>query len=157
MAVDKSISVEPNEVGLGQKVEVIPFKPRPGSPFSTPEGIFDKPKPGVKPEDDKKITSMPSKEAERNLLSIEIFGKPIKELTPRELNELDEFIGSTASAKDDFEFYYQVLSGGPTGSSLKYLKTLTLNQLDDLLQESLRSPMSFGGIVSNYKKHLRKP
>ena len=92
MAVDKSISVEPKEVGLGQKVEVIPFKPRPGSPFSTPEGIFDKPKPGVKPEDDKKITSMPSKEAERNLLSIEIFGKPIKELTPRELNELDEFI-----------------------------------------------------------------
>ena len=55
MAVDKSISVEPNEVGLGQKVEVIPFKPRPGSPFSAPEGIFDKPKPGVKPEDDKKI------------------------------------------------------------------------------------------------------
>ena len=47
MAVDKRISVEPNEVGLGQKVEVIPFKPRPGSPFSTPEGIFDKPKPGV--------------------------------------------------------------------------------------------------------------
>ena len=43
MAVDKRISVEPNEVGLGQKVEVIPFKPRPGSPFSTPEGIFDKP------------------------------------------------------------------------------------------------------------------
>ena len=41
-------------MSLGQKVEVIPFKPRPGSPFSTPEGIFDKPKPGVKPEDDKK-------------------------------------------------------------------------------------------------------
>lgn len=55
MAVDKRISVEPNEVGLGQKVEVIPFKPRPGSPFSTPEGIFDKPKPGVKPEDDKRL------------------------------------------------------------------------------------------------------
>ena len=52
MAVDKRISVEPNEVGIGsikrKKVEVIPFKPKPDSPFATPEGIFDLPKP--KPE-----------------------------------------------------------------------------------------------------------
>lgn len=156
MAVDKKISVEPKDVGIGQLVEVVPFKPRPDSPFGKPGGYLQD-KPEVEPEDDKKITSMPTKEAERNLLSIEIFGKPIKELTPSELNELDEFIGSTASTKDDFEFYYQVLSGGPTGYSLKYLKTLTLNELDELLQESLRSPMAFGGIISNYKKHLRKP
>ena len=57
MAVDKRISVEPkNEVGIGsikRKVEVIPFKPKPDSPFATPEGIFDlpKPKPEDKPED----------------------------------------------------------------------------------------------------------
>ena len=53
MAVDKRISVEPNEVGIGsikrKKVEVIPFKPKPDSPFATPEGIFDLPKP--KPEE----------------------------------------------------------------------------------------------------------
>jgi hypothetical protein len=44
MAVDKRISVEPNEVGIGsikrKKVEVIPFKPKPDSPFATPEGIL---------------------------------------------------------------------------------------------------------------------
>ena len=37
MAVDKRISVEPNEVGIGsikrKKVEVIPFKPKPDSPL----------------------------------------------------------------------------------------------------------------------------
>ena len=59
MAVDKRISVKPNEVGIGsikrKKVEVIPFKPKPDSPFATPEGIFDlpKPKPEDKPEDKK--------------------------------------------------------------------------------------------------------
>ena len=121
MTVDKRISVEPkNEVGIGsikRKVEVIPFKPKPDSPFATPEGIFDlpKPKPEDKPEDKK------------------------------------------MGAADDFEFYFRMLTGKPGGYKLSFLKTLTLDELDELLQETLRTPGKYGGLITKYKEGLRKP
>ena len=121
MAVDKRISVEPkNEVGIGsikRKVEVIPFKPKPDSPFATPEGIFDlpKPKPEDKPEDKKMVSA------------------------------------------DDFEFYFRMSTGKPGGYKLSFLKTLTLDELDELLQETLRTPGKYGGLITKYKEGLRKP
>ena len=121
MAVDKRISVEPkNEVGMvvsKGKVEVIPFKPKPDSPFATPEGIFDLPKPNPedKPEDKKMVSA------------------------------------------DDFEVYFRMLTGKPGGYKLSFLKTLTLDELDELLQETLRTPGKYGGLITKYKEGLRKP
>jgi len=145
--IDKKINGGTKEIGF-KITDVVPFKPKPGSPFSTPEGIFDKPK----PENSEKAAA-PDPAADKNEISKDIFGKPIKDLTPKELEQLDEFLAAQSSTQDR-EFYYSVLS---KDYGLKFLKTLTLSELEELLQQRLAAPMSKGGLVSSYKKDLRKP
>jgi hypothetical protein len=50
-----------------------------------------------------------------------------------------------------------MLTGKPGGYKLSFLKTLTLDELDELLQETLRTPGKYGGLITKYKEGLRKP
>ena len=147
--IDKKIDGGTKEIGF-KVTDVVPFKPKPGSPFSTPGGWMDENKP--KPENSEKAAA-PDPAADRNEISKDIFGKPIKDLTTKELEQLDELLASQSSTQDR-EFYYSVLS---KDYGLKFLKTLSLSELEELLQQRIAAPMSKGGLVSLYKKDLRKP
>ena len=117
MRIDKRIQTEEKAIGpFKETVEVVPFKPKPNSPFGTPGG-FIKPG-GNKPEEEDK-----------------------------------RFVSNAMPLEEQYDFYYQQLS--PI-YKMDYLKSLSLGELDGLLQERIKG-FDDGGLVSIYKKNLRKP
>ena len=54
---------------------------------------------GIKSLEKEMMASQPDIGATRNDASMNLFGKPIKELTPQELDQLDEFLEETASKR----------------------------------------------------------
>ena len=121
MRIDKRIQTEekaigPFKVSEKETVEVVPFKPKPNSPFGTSGGFINPG--GNKPEEEDK-----------------------------------RFVSNAMPLEEQYDFYYQQLS--PI-YKMDYLKSLSLGELDGLLQERIKG-FDDGGLVSIYKKNLRKP